>query len=104
MHSAVGAGVGTQEERSEEGGTAPGRAVPTPYRSPASFIVAVGQGEPAALRGLFLFYAPLLRDQARRLDVAPEERAELVTTVLDDFVLHVQDGGVVPYDVARYLV
>jgi hypothetical protein len=104
VHIGVGAGVGTQEERSEGGGTAPGRAVPAPYRSPASFIGAVGQGEPAALRGLFLFYAPLLRDQARRFGVPDEERSELVTTVLDDFVVHVQDGGVVPFDVARYLV
>jgi hypothetical protein len=104
VHIGVGAGVGTLEERSEEGGTAPGRAVPAPYRSPASFIVAVGQGEPAALRGLFLFYAPLLRDQARRFGVPEDDRGELVTTVLDDFVLHVQDGGVVPFDVARYLI
>ena len=104
MHSGAGEDVATQEERSEEARTTPGRAVPAPFRSPASFIAAVGRGEPAALRGLFLFYAPLLRDQARRLDVAAEERGELVMTVLDDFVLHVCDGGVVPYDIARYLV
>ena len=104
MHSGAGSGVATREERSEEGSAAPGRAVPAPYRSPASFIEAIGRGEPAALRGLFLFYTPLLRDQARRLDVAVEDRVELATTVLDDFVLHVHDGGVVPYDVARYLI
>ena len=78
--------------------------LPAPWRSPASFIAAIAQGENAALRGLYLFYAPLLRDQARQLGTPADERAELVTTVLDDFVLHVQSDAVVPYDVARYLV
>ena len=78
--------------------------LPAPWRSPASFIAAIAEGETAALRALYLFYAPLLRDQARQLGTPADERAELVTTVLDDFVLHVQDDRIVPYDVARYLV
>jgi DNA-directed RNA polymerase specialized sigma24 family protein len=80
------------------------RLVPEPYWSPASFVAALKAGEPTAVRTLFLFYAPLLRDQARRLHVAPGERDELVTTVLDDFVLHLQDAASPPYDIARYLV
>ena len=80
------------------------RVLPAPWRSPASFIAAIAQGETAALRALYLFYVPLLRDQARQLGTPADERAELVTTVLDDFVLHVQSDAVVPYDVARYLV
>jgi DNA-directed RNA polymerase specialized sigma24 family protein len=80
------------------------RLIPEPYRSAASFVVALKAGEPAAVRALFRFYAPLLRDQARRLDVAPDERTELVTTVLDDFVLHLQDTPQPPHDLARYLV
>lgn len=81
-----------------------GRVLPAPWRSPASYIAAIAMGETAALRALYLFYAPLLRDQARQLGTPAEERAELVTTVLDDFVLRVQSDGIVPYDVARYLV
>lgn len=95
------ASEGRTEERAS-GRT--GRMLPAPWRSPASFIAAIAQGEGAALRALYLFYSPLLRDQARQLGTPADERAELVTTVLDDFVLHVQDDRVVPYDVARYLV
>lgn len=88
----------------ERHGGKTGRMLPAPWRSPASFITAIAQGETAALRALYLFYAPLLRDQARQLGTPADERAELVTTVLDDFVLHVQSDGIVPYDIARYLV
>lgn len=93
------------EGRTDEGTNGrTGRMLPAPWRSPASFIAAIALGEKGALRALYLFYAPLLRDQARRLGTPADERAELVTTVLDDFVLYVQSDAVVPYDVARYLV
>lgn len=78
--------------------------VPQPYRSMASFIAAIRTGEHAALRGLYLHYAPLLRDQARKLGVDPDERDALVTTVLNDFVLHLCDSELVPRELARYLV
>jgi DNA-directed RNA polymerase specialized sigma subunit, sigma24 homolog len=78
--------------------------VPPPYPTPATFVAALRAGEPAALRALFLFYTPLLRDQARRLGIEPDDRAELVTTLLDDFILHAQDAVTPPRDVARYLV
>jgi DNA-directed RNA polymerase specialized sigma24 family protein len=78
--------------------------VPPPYRSMASFIAAVRIGEPMALRQLYLFHAPLLRDQARKLGVSAGECDELVTTVLDDFVLHLSDTEIVPRELARYLV
>lgn len=78
--------------------------VPPPYRSVASFIAAIRVGELNALRQLFIYAAPLLRDQARRMGVAGGETDELVTTLLDDFVLHVQDTDVVPAQLARYLV
>ena len=104
MHPGAGDDVDegrTTTERSEGGA---GRLLPAPWRSPASFIAAIRRGEADALRALFLFYAPLLRDQARQLGMPAEGRASLVTMVLDDFVLHAQDAGAVPYDVARYLV
>jgi hypothetical protein len=99
----LGAGVATRKDAGE-GGIEVARLVPAPYRSPASFVAALRLGDAAALRALFFFYAPLLRDQARRFDVSASERAELVTTVLDDFVLHMQDATEAPHDVARYLV
>ena len=58
--------------------------VPPPYRSHASFMTALRAGERGALQLLFDWYAPLLRDQARKLGVPESERAELATTVLDD--------------------
>lgn len=78
--------------------------IPPPYPTPATFVAALRAGEPAALRAFFLFYTPLLRDQAGRLGIEPGDRAELVTTVLDDFIVHAQDAVVPPRDVARYLV
>ena len=95
--------VGTGDQ-TPEGEPEAMRLAPPPYPTPATFVAALTAGDPDALRALFLFYAPLLRDQARRLDVEPDERAELVTTVLDDFVLHVRDAALPPRDVARYLV
>lgn len=80
------------------------RMVPAPWRTAASFVAAIRQGEPAALRALFTFYVPLLRDQARQLGVPAGDRSGLVTTVLDDFVLHVLDADLVPRELARYLV
>jgi DNA-directed RNA polymerase specialized sigma24 family protein len=78
--------------------------VPPPYQTPATFVAALRAGDSAALRALFIFYAPLLRDQVRRLDVDPDERDDLVITLLGDFVIHVQDTTLPPRDVARYLV
>jgi hypothetical protein len=80
------------------------RAVPAPWRTAASFVAAIRQGETAALRALFAFYAPLLRDQARQMGVPLGDREALVTTVLDDFILHVLDAELVPRELARYLV
>jgi hypothetical protein len=107
MHPGRGDTVDEVDERTaaiERSATGAGRMLPAPWRSPASFIAAIRRGDTGALRALFLFYAPLLRDQARQLGAPVDERAALVTTVLDDFVLHAQDAGVVPHDVARYLV
>jgi hypothetical protein len=105
MHIIAGAGV--EGEASKEEAYGPfrgGRTVPAPWRSPASFIAAIRAGDSAATGALFLFYAPLLRDQARRLGLSSVECAEVATTVLNDFVLHVQEERHAPHEVARYLV
>lgn len=95
----MGAGDETIERR-------PGteRAVPAPWSTAASFIAAIRQGNRAALRALFTFYAPLLRDQAKLMSVPVGDRESLVTTVLDDFVLRTLDAELVPRELARYLV
>ena len=80
------------------------RLVPAPFHTQASFLAAIRAGEPTALRQLFLFYSPLLRDQARQLGIARDERDALVTTVLDDVVMFLQDAALLPRDIGRYLV
>ena len=80
------------------------RLVPAPHRTQASFLAAIRAGEPTALRQLFLFYSPLLRDQARQLGVARNERDAMVTTVLDDVVMFLQESTLLPRDIGRYLV
>jgi DNA-directed RNA polymerase specialized sigma24 family protein len=74
------------------------------YRTQAEFAAAVCRGESRALRELFLVYVPLLRDQARRLGIPPASREELVTTVLDDVVMHFQNVPSPPRVLGKYVV
>jgi DNA-directed RNA polymerase specialized sigma24 family protein len=76
----------------------------TRYPTSARLLTAIHRREEAAITELFLLYAPLLRDQARRMSIDPEERAEVVTTLLDDVVLHLMDNALSPRHLARYLV
>lgn len=84
-----------------EGGAA---LVPPPFKSTASFIAAIRIGDRVALRQLYVFYAPLLRDQARRMGVPADERDHLVTTLLGDFALRIQERELEPRYPARYLI
>jgi RNA polymerase sigma factor (sigma-70 family) len=56
------------------------------------------------MRELFVLYAPLLRDQARKMSIPSGEHDELVTTLLDDVVLHLIEAQSPPRELARYLV
>ncbi|MFL5639170.1 MAG: RNA polymerase sigma factor [Gemmatimonadaceae bacterium] len=76
----------------------------TRYPTSARLLAAIHRGEEPAIRELFLLYAPLLRDQARRMGVEPDERDEVVTTLLDDVVLHLMRNELAPRHLARYLV
>jgi RNA polymerase sigma factor (sigma-70 family) len=67
-------------------------------------LAAIHRGDERAIRELFLLYAPLLRDQARRMSVDSEQRDEFVTTLLDDVVLHLMEYEVAPRHLTRYLV
>ncbi|MGH7485195.1 MAG: hypothetical protein ACREMY_06260, partial [bacterium] len=76
----------------------------TRYPTSARLLSAIHRREEAAIRELFLLYAPLLRDQARRMGVDAEDRDEVVMTLLDDVVLHLIENALAPRHLARYLV
>jgi RNA polymerase sigma factor (sigma-70 family) len=76
----------------------------TRYPTSARLLAAIHRGEERAIRELFLLYAPLLRDQARRMSIEPDERHEVVTTLLDDVVLHLMEHQISPRHLTRYLV
>jgi RNA polymerase sigma factor (sigma-70 family) len=76
----------------------------TRYPTSARLLAAIHRGDERAIRELFLLYIPLLRDQARRMSVDSEQRDELVTTLLDDAVLHLMEYQVSPRHLTRYLV
>ena len=86
---------------SEDGGSA---IASTRYPSSARLLSAIHRGEEGAIRELFLLYSPLLRDQARRMSIDPEDAAHFVTTLLDDVVLHLMENALAPRHLARYLV
>ncbi len=74
------------------------------YPTQVRLIAAIHRGEQAAMRELFVLYAPLLRDQARKMSVPPADREELVATLLDDVVLHLIEVQLPPRELTRYLV
>ena len=76
----------------------------TRYPTSARLVAAIHCGDEAAIREFFLFYAPLMRDQARRMSIAPDERSEFITTTLDDVVLHLMEHHIVPRHLTRYVV
>jgi DNA-directed RNA polymerase specialized sigma24 family protein len=78
--------------------------VPTGYRSIGSFLTALRRDDEHALRQLFIFYGPLLRDEARRMGLGPGDRREMVTTVLDDVIMRLHASNAVPADFIQYLV
>jgi RNA polymerase sigma factor (sigma-70 family) len=76
----------------------------TRYPTSAYLLSAIHRREEAAIQELFLLYAPLLRDQAGRMGIGAEQRDEVVTTLLDDVVLHLMENALAPRHLARYLV
>jgi DNA-directed RNA polymerase specialized sigma24 family protein len=74
------------------------------YLTSGHLLAAIHAGDDAAIREFFLLYAPLLRDQARRLSIGPDERDEFVTTLLDDLVLHLMEHQLVPRHLTHYVV
>jgi RNA polymerase sigma factor (sigma-70 family) len=76
----------------------------TRYPTPARLLAAIHRGDESAIMELFILYAPLLRDQARRMGIEADLRDEVVTTLLDDVVMHLMENQIAPRHLARYLV
>lgn len=76
----------------------------TRYPTSARLLAAILRGEERAIRELFLLYAPLLRDQARRMSIDADQRDDLVTTLLGDVVLHLMERQTAPRHLSRYMV
>lgn len=74
------------------------------YPTSTKLLAAIHDGDEVAIREFFVLYAPLLRDQARRMGIVGDERDEVVMTLLDDVVLHLMEHRLAPRDLARYLV
>ncbi|HJQ12396.1 MAG TPA: hypothetical protein VJ840_15300 [Gemmatimonadaceae bacterium] len=74
------------------------------YPTSAKLLAAIHDGDESAIREFFLLYAPLLRDQARRMGIDGDERDDMVITLLDDVVLHLMEHRLAPRELARYVV
>ena len=74
------------------------------YPTQLRLIAGIRRGEQVAMRELFMLYAPLLRDQARKMSIPSGEHDELVTTLLDDVVLHLIESELPPRELGRYLI
>jgi RNA polymerase sigma factor (sigma-70 family) len=92
-------------ERSEISERSEGEEIAsTRFPTSARLLSAIHRGEERAIRELFILYAPLLRDQARRMSIDADQRDELVTTLLDDVVLHLMEYRIAPRHLSKYLV
>jgi RNA polymerase sigma factor (sigma-70 family) len=67
-------------------------------------IAAIRRGEESAMHELFVLYAPLLRDQARKMSVPRDEQDQLVDTLLDDIVLRLVEVEIPPRELTTYIV
>ena len=76
----------------------------TRYPTSVRLVAAIHRGDERAIREFFLLYAPLLRDQARRMSIGPDERDGFVTTLLDDVVLHLMERQIAPRNLSSYLI
>jgi len=74
------------------------------FPTSARLVAGIHRGDETALREFFLLYAPLLRDQARRMSVDAVDQDEVVTTLLNDVALHLMERQIVPRHLTRYLV
>jgi len=67
-------------------------------------VAALRGADRQALALAYVWYVPLLANQARKLGVARDECDELAATVLADVLLHLMQADLPPRDFVRYLV
>lgn len=85
-------------------GSAGWRLKSSRYPTQQSLIAAIRQGDDAAIEQLFSLYAPMLREEARKLNVAVGDREHLVCTLLDDVAMRFIDNPIVPAALTTYVV
>lgn len=75
-------------------------------RSPKarSVTLRLREGDEASLREFFLYFHPLLVDQARLMGVDPDTREEIVLTFLDDKVMELAAMELPPASLTGYVV
>lgn len=81
-----------------------GKLASSRYPTQQRLIAAIRRGEEPAMHELFVLYAPLLRDQARKMSVPGGERDQLVDTLLDDIVIHLVEVEIPPRELTTYIV
>lgn len=81
-----------------------GKLASSRYPTQQLLIAAIRRGEESALRELFVLYAPLLRDQAKKMSVPLGEREQVVQTLLDDIAIHLAEVEIPPRELTSYIV
>ena len=81
-----------------------GKLASARYPTQQLLVAAIRRGEERAIYELFILYAPLLRDQARKMSVPADELSPLVDTLMADVALHLAVIDVPPRELTRYLV
>jgi DNA-directed RNA polymerase specialized sigma24 family protein len=74
------------------------------YPTQQVLMAGIRRGEDAAIRQLFTLYAPMLREEARKLGVPAPDREDVVCTLLDDIVMRVIDNPIAPPALTTYIV
>lgn len=74
------------------------------YPTQQALIARIRQGDDDAIRHLFTLYAPMLREEARKLSVPAADRDHLVCTLLDDIAMRFMDSPIVPAALTTYVV
>lgn len=74
------------------------------YPSQELLVRAIRRGDESAIYEMFVLYAPLLRDQARRMGVPPADLPQFVDTLMTDVALHLAEMDVAPRELTGYLV
>ena len=92
------------KESADARSIADGRLASTRYPTQHRLIAAIRRGEEPAIHELFVLYAPLLRDQAKKMSLPRDELNQLVDTLLDDIVMHLVEMEIPPRELTTYMI